>query len=90
DYLGGGPDTLKDLVEGTHAFADLLKNSAKPMIIIGQGALSRTDGAGVLASAAKLAGSFGAVAEGWNGFAVLHTAASRVGGIDALGARHKA
>ncbi|MGO8659084.1 molybdopterin-dependent oxidoreductase, partial [Rhizobium ruizarguesonis] len=34
------------------------------------------------ASAAKLAGSVGAVAEGWNGFAVLHTAASRVGGLD--------
>ncbi|MGO8126968.1 molybdopterin-dependent oxidoreductase, partial [Rhizobium ruizarguesonis] len=52
------------------------------MIIIGQGALSRTDGAGVLAIAAKLAGSVGAVAEGWNGFAVLHTAASRFGGLD--------
>ncbi|AGS21456.1 NADH-quinone oxidoreductase subunit NuoG [Rhizobium etli] len=82
DYLGGGPDTLKDLVDGTHAFADVLKNAAKPMIIIGQGALSRSDGAGVLASAAKLAGSVGAVVEGWNGFAVLHTAASRVGGLD--------
>ncbi|MBY4589757.1 MULTISPECIES: NADH-quinone oxidoreductase subunit NuoG [Rhizobium] len=82
DYLGGGPDTLKDLVDGGHAFAEVLKNAAKPMIIIGQGALSRTDGAGVLASAAKLAGSVGAVVEGWNGFAVLHTAASRVGGLD--------
>lgn len=35
DYLGGGPDTLKDLIDGTHAFADVLKNAAKPMIIIG-------------------------------------------------------
>ncbi|MGO7815504.1 molybdopterin-dependent oxidoreductase, partial [Rhizobium ruizarguesonis] len=25
DYLGGGPDTLKDLFDGTHAFADVLK-----------------------------------------------------------------
>ena len=31
---------------------------------------------------AKLADAVGAVSEAWNGFAVLHTAASRVGGLD--------
>ncbi|WP_413709277.1 NADH-quinone oxidoreductase subunit NuoG [Rhizobium sp. Rhizsp82] len=82
EYLGAGPDTLKDLVDGNHAFAKVLADAKKPLIIIGQGALSRADGAGVLASAAKLAGAVGAVAEGWNGFAVLHTAAARVGGLD--------
>jgi NADH-quinone oxidoreductase subunit G len=82
DYLGSGPDTLKDLVDGTHSFAKVLTDAKKPLIIIGQGALSRADGAGVLASAAKLAGTVGAVVEGWNGFSVLHTAAARVGGLD--------
>ncbi|MDI7864361.1 NADH-quinone oxidoreductase subunit NuoG [Rhizobiaceae bacterium n13] len=82
DYLGAGPDTLKELVDGTHSFTEKLKNAKNPLIIIGQGALARTDGAGVLASAAKLAVSVGAVTEEWNGFAVLHTAASRVGGLD--------
>ncbi|WP_160004670.1 NADH-quinone oxidoreductase subunit NuoG [Rhizobium sp. 18055] len=82
DYLGSGPDTLKDLVDGTHSFAKVLGDAKKPLIIIGQGALSRADGAGVLASAAKLAGTVGAVVEGWNGFSVLHTAAARVGGLD--------
>ncbi len=82
EYLGAGPDTLKDLVDGNHAFAKVLADAKKPLIIIGQGALSRVDGAGVLASAAKLAGTVGAVADGWNGFAVLHTAAARVGGLD--------
>jgi len=82
EYLGAGPDTLKDLVDGNHAFAKVLADAKKPLIIIGQGALSRADGAGVLASAAKLAGTVGAVTEGWNGFAVLHTAAARVGGLD--------
>lgn len=82
DYLGAGPDTLKDILDGGHAFAEVLSKAAKPMIIIGQGALTRTDGAGVLATAAKLAVNVGAIAEGWNGFAVLHTAASRVGGLD--------
>ncbi len=82
EYLGSGPDTLKDLVDGTHSFAKVLTDAKKPLIIIGQGALSRADGAGVLASAAKLAGTVGAVIDGWNGFAVLHTAAARVGGLD--------
>ncbi|MEZ2130270.1 MULTISPECIES: NADH-quinone oxidoreductase subunit NuoG [unclassified Sinorhizobium] len=81
-YLGAGPDTLQDLVDGGHAFADVLKKAKNPLIIIGQGALTRADGAGVLASAAKLAVSVGAIVEDWNGFAVLHTAASRVGGLD--------
>jgi NADH-quinone oxidoreductase subunit G len=82
DYLGAGPDTLKDLVAGSHAFADVLKNAEKAMIIVGQGALARPDGAAVLANVAKLATDVGAVTEGWNGFAVLHTTASRVGGLD--------
>ena len=82
EYLGSGPDTLKELVDGTHAFAATLKNAKNPLIIIGQGALARTDGAGVLASAAKLAVEVGAVSDEWNGFAVLHTAAARVGGLD--------
>ncbi|WP_454849030.1 NADH-quinone oxidoreductase subunit NuoG [Rhizobium binxianense] len=82
EYLGAGPDTLTDLVNGNHAFAEVLTKAAKPMILIGQGALARADGAAVLAAAATLAGNVGAVADGWNGFAVLHTAASRVGGLD--------
>ncbi|RKD73731.1 NADH-quinone oxidoreductase subunit NuoG [Rhizobium sp. WW_1] len=82
DYLGAGPDTLADLVSGSHSFAEVLKNAQKPMIIIGQGALTREDGAEVLANAAKLAAAVGVVKDGWNGFAVLHTAAARVGGLD--------
>ena len=54
----------------------------KPMFIVGAGAFARTDGQAVLASLAKAAAAAGVVAGGWNGFNVLHTAASRVGGLD--------
>ncbi|TWD57460.1 NADH dehydrogenase subunit G [Agrobacterium vitis] len=81
-YLGAGTDTLADLSAGNHSFLDVLKNAKKPMIIIGQGALARADGAAVLSQAAAIATSVGAVSDEWNGFAVLHTAASRVGGLD--------
>ena len=52
------------------------------MVLVGQGALARADGAAVLSLAAKLAHGLGAVKDGWNGFGVLHTAAARVGGLD--------
>lgn len=82
EYLGAGTDTLNDLVGGSHAFVEKLRTAKKPMIIVGPGAASRDDGAAVLAAAASLAASVGAVSAEWNGFGVIHTAASRVGGLD--------
>ncbi|WP_153768909.1 NADH-quinone oxidoreductase subunit NuoG [Labrenzia sp. CE80] len=81
-YLGAGTDTLSDLVAGKNSFVDVLKSAKKPLIIVGQGALARVDGVSVLANAAKLAKAVGAISDDWNGFSVLHTAASRVGGLD--------
>jgi len=75
-YLGAGTDTLASFTE--HKPADLKRQ----IWLIGQGALARPDGAAVLAAAAKAAVATGALADGWNGFCVLHTAASRVGGLD--------
>ncbi len=82
DYLGAGPATLKEVADGKHSFAETLKKAERPMIIVGQGALSRSDGAAVLALAKKIADSFGLVSDDWNGFNILHTAAARVGGLD--------
>ena len=39
-------------------------------------------GAAVLAAARKVADRYGMIADTWNGFNVLHTAAARVGGLD--------
>ncbi len=44
--------------------------------------MARPDGAAILGLAAKLAGDLKAARSDWNGFAVLHTAAARVGGLD--------
>ena len=82
DHLGAGPETLAELAAGRHAFADTLKGAKAPMVLIGAGALARPDGAAVAALAAQAAGALGAVTDGWNGFAVLHAAAARVGALD--------
>ena len=75
-YLGAGPETLATFAD--HAPARL----ERQIWLIGQGALARPDGAAILAMAAKAAASVGAIKDGWNGFSVLHTAASRVGALD--------
>jgi NADH-quinone oxidoreductase subunit G len=75
-YAGAGPDALATLAQHAPAKAQ------KPMFIIGQGALNRPDGLAVLSTAAKAAVSIGVVKDGWNGFSILHSAASRVGALD--------
>ncbi len=82
NYLGAGTDSLADLAAGKHAFADVLKNAKHPIVLVGAGVAARHDGSSVLAAAAKLALDFGAVKNDWNGFAVLHETASRVGALD--------
>ncbi|ESZ43420.1 NADH dehydrogenase subunit G [Mesorhizobium sp. L2C054A000] len=82
EQLGAGPESLKDLADGNGKFFQVLKKATHPLIIVGQGALSRADGAAVLGQAAKLATAVNAARADWNGFAVLHTAAARVGGLD--------
>ena len=84
DYLGAGPETLARIASGSHPFLHKLEAAERPMVIVGQGALARADGAAVLALAAKTAIAIGGIkpALPWNGFNVLHTAAGRVGGLD--------
>ncbi len=80
--LGAGPQTLTDLLAGGHSFAELLDRAERPMLIVGSGAVARPDGAQVLAQARTVAERFGMIKDGWNGFNVLHKAASRVGGLE--------
>src|SRR5262249_19548514 len=80
DYLGAGPETLAKAADGSLSFLKKLKGAERPMLIVGQAALARKDGAEVLALAAKAAMTMGAIKPGWNGVNILHHAAARVGG----------
>jgi len=82
EYLGAGPQTLSEVLSGGHSFAQTLKDANHPLVIVGAGALARADGAAVHQAALRIAEQSGAVKEGWTGFGVLHTAASRVAGLD--------
>jgi len=78
DTLGDGPAALSDL----GAFADVLRAAKRPMVIVGQAALAREDGAALLAATWRLAADFGMLQDDWHGFNVLQTAAGRVGALD--------
>jgi NADH-quinone oxidoreductase subunit G len=87
--LGASASVLEAIAAGRHDFARTLKDAKRPLLILGQGALARPDGAAILHLAARIAaetgmiGPAGTVAEGaWNGFNVLHLAAARVGALD--------
>jgi len=82
EHLGNGPDAIGALAKKRSGFIKTLKDAKHPIIILGSAATARADGAQVLRAAGELAKAAGVVREGWNGFSVLHTAASRVGGLD--------
>jgi NADH-quinone oxidoreductase subunit G len=82
EMLGEGGETVAAVAAGTHPWAQRLHQAKNPILIVGQGALTRADGAQVLAAAREIAEHCGLVRDGWNGFNVLHRAAARVGGLD--------
>ncbi len=74
--LGAGPESLAAVAEKS------APGLTKPVFVVGAAVFTRADGVAILASLAKAAAAAGIVKNGWNGFNVLHTAASRVGGLD--------
>jgi len=79
DWLGAGS---KALGKPPKAAIDALTRAERPAIIVGGGALSGDKGPAVLNALGALAKKVGVIADGWNGFNVLHSAASRVAGLD--------
>jgi NADH-quinone oxidoreductase subunit G len=81
DNLGYSANIIKSIADGNHPFSEVLKSSDRPAIILGMAALSMSDGNAILNTAMKIADNYGLIKDDWNGFNVLHTAASRVGAL---------
>jgi NADH-quinone oxidoreductase subunit G len=76
-YCGAGPDSLVSLKKQA-----VQEEAKRLLVLIGQGALNRPDGAAVLAEAVKFAEARNGLQADWTGFAVLHTEAALVGALD--------
>ena len=82
DNLGEDVVVLEAVLTGKHAVSKKLKAAKNPVIIVGYDALKRSDGKAILAKASEIAEKYQVAQNGWNGFNILHKAASRVGGLD--------
>jgi NADH-quinone oxidoreductase subunit G len=82
DWLGEGGHTLRTLAEGGHRFNEVLRAAKKPMLILGRGALTRPDGAAILAAAWKIAAENNMLQRDWHGFNLLHLFGGQVAPLD--------
>lgn len=81
-HLGNNPWLLKQIAEGRHPFSERLRNAKNPIIIVGVAVFARRDFEAFVYYLKKICTQFDIVRDDWNGFNVLHTSASRVGGLD--------
>ena len=82
DYLGDDPSIIYDLIDNKSPFCEKLSEMNKPIMIIGQGALKGDEGEDYLNLCIELANKYNFLKNDWNGFNVLHTAASRPGAME--------
>ena len=82
DFLGSAPSLLGKIAEKKHPFSKILESATNPMIIVGNGLLIRDDAKALLSQISDIIRIFEVVHKGWNGFNILHSAASRVAGLD--------
>lgn len=82
DFLGDDPSIIKELIDGTHVFCSKLESMSRPIMIIGQGAIIGDSGEDFLNLTIKLANKYNFLSSNWNGFNVLHNAASRPGAME--------
>lgn len=78
-HIGTGP---KDIEAFAKDFGDGKLKAKKPIMIIGADVFARNDALPIHAMLHKAAEKLGVVNDKWNGFNILHKAASRVGGLD--------
>jgi len=81
-HLGDSAVMLEDILAGKNDFSKVLSGAKNPAIIVGYDALTRKDGDAILCEAQNIAEKYNMLRDDWNGFNVLHRAASRVGGLD--------
>lgn len=82
ENLGDHPGVIKELVQGTHAFSKLLKEAKNPMIIVGEDAVSRADGAYLLRQLSKLVETYRLIRADWNGYNFLAKSTGMITGLE--------
>ena len=82
DHVGETLGDLETFSKARSGFAKIFKAAKKPVMIIGSGVFEREDGEAVHKMLYDMAESMKIVTKDWNGFNILHRAASRVAALD--------
>ncbi len=81
-HISKTPDGLAVLLNDEHPFSQILTNAKNPILVLGESIFNRQDSLIILRVVQKILEQYSFIQENWNGYNVLHTAASRVGGLD--------
>lgn len=82
-YPSLGPfSILEALVQKKHPFFEVLCEARNPVIIVGSQCLNGEDGKHIYEWCRLIAEASGSIREDWNGFNVMHSSITTVGGLD--------
>ena len=82
NHISKTPEGINSIVNEKNNFYNILKSSNRAMIIIGMSVFTHPDVNNIIKSLYLLCDKTNVINKDWNGYNVLHTCASRVGGID--------
>ena len=80
--IGSDTEIIKKICSGDHEFSNKIKKSKKPIVIIGESALSGISGKYIFEEIKKFLYRSNFINEEWNALNILTQQASRVGAID--------
>ena len=82
-YASLGPfSTLEALAQKKHPFFEVLCAAKNPAIIVGDQCLNGEDGKFIYEWSRLIAKASGCIREDWNGFNIMHSSITTVGGLD--------
>ena len=79
---GSSTAIIKDIISGSHTLSDKIKKSKKPIVIIGESALSSNCGQYIFETLKHFLFNNNFINNNWNALNILSQDASRVGAID--------
>ncbi len=82
EHLNGMSETIKNIVEDNHKVSNLIKESKKPIIILGQSALLSKSGKYIFESMKHFLKKNNKINDIWNSFNIISENASTVGSFD--------
>lgn len=80
--LGNDPRVLDKILNGNHEISNKLLTANKPLIILGEQCFINSNSFSILETINKIVAKYNIISDKWNGFNILHNAASRVGALD--------